>query len=239
MVKERIDPLYDLGIMKLSRLGHIKRYNKVLPVLKRNFNVLDAGCGYGYGSKLLSKKSNVIGMDISKKAINYAKKNYSSKKIKYFAADLENISLKKFGKFEVITCFEVLEHSKNPSKILKKFRKNISKKGYLFLSVPNGSNAPKNNPHHLKNYKVKDIINFLDKTGFYVEKIYGQYPILGLLALITNKITKYETDTEKKTGALPSLIDSIPLFARIFSTILPGKLILKTSRTMYFVARPK
>jgi len=54
-------------------------YNFALKYVKRNEGkILDAGCGYGYGTYYLSlkTKNNVVGVDIDKKA------NYKEKRIR-------------------------------------------------------------------------------------------------------------------------------------------------------------
>ena len=50
---ERIDPENTTFIHKGTLLQHLERYKFVLEFCK-NKNVLDAACGTGYGSKLIS-----------------------------------------------------------------------------------------------------------------------------------------------------------------------------------------
>ena len=240
MVYERIDPLKDENVMKLSRFGHIKRYQKATSYIAKTDSVFDVGCGYGYGSKMMAQKAKkIIAIDISSAAIKYAKKKYNHKKIKYMTGDLEKLNLSNLGSFDIITCFEVLEHLHKPEIVLKKIRKLISPKGYLFLSLPNGKNAPENNPHHIKNYTQKDIKNLLHKSGFRIEEVFGQYPLLGSLAGMMKKITGRDSDTDMKQSFTAKLVDSIPLISKIFSGLFRGKLMVSTARVLYFVVKPK
>ena len=126
---ERIDPYVDKNVMNLSRLGHIKRYKKATEFIAEGHLVLDAGCGYGYGSNLLAEhapKSRVIGIDKSTYAIKYARERYGENRKQYFVGDLESFDISKFGLFDLITFFEVIEHLKNPSVVLKKLRNRIA-----------------------------------------------------------------------------------------------------------------
>jgi len=68
--------------------------------------VLDAGCGYGYYSLLLSKKGAIVtGIDISEKNIDLAKKNASknSVKCKFFVCDMQDLSIFSSETFDLVT----------------------------------------------------------------------------------------------------------------------------------------
>jgi len=72
---------------------------------KRVFgDVLEIGVGSGYVSKEMSRLDSVkkiVGVDINPKAIEYAKKNNSDKKIEYIESNLfENVS----DEFDFIVC---------------------------------------------------------------------------------------------------------------------------------------
>lgn len=75
----------------------------------------DAGCGYGYGTKMLTSTGNtVIGFDNSPEAIAYATDNY------HVTAILADIQKKDFSEFEGVVCLEALCHLPEPRKFLKK-----------------------------------------------------------------------------------------------------------------------
>ena len=63
---------------------HIIRY-RFASQFVRNKVVLDAGCGTGYGSYLLSQigSKKVIGIDNSKRAINFCKNNFKAKNLEF------------------------------------------------------------------------------------------------------------------------------------------------------------
>ena len=134
---ERIDPYSDLNIMRLSRLAHLKRYQKVCEFLSLSDHVLDAGCGFGYGADMLSQFSkNVVGIDKNPTAISVAKNKYRSK-VKYFVYDIEEISPHNFQFFDYVTMFEVIEHLTNPKKALE-FLKSYHWSSHLdYLGIKN------------------------------------------------------------------------------------------------------
>lgn len=90
---------------------HIERY-----ALVRQYvfgNVLDAACGVGYGTYLLSKNPDVIsikGVDCDKDSISFAKENYESDIVSFECKGIEQV----FGDFDVLISLETIEHLENP-----------------------------------------------------------------------------------------------------------------------------
>ena len=82
MVEERTDALIESNAV--SRYEHVMRYQYA--VREAGHKVLDIGCGYGYGSRMLHDSGrDVTSMDVSETAIEYAKKNYPGPR--YISAD--------------------------------------------------------------------------------------------------------------------------------------------------------
>ena len=238
---ERIDPYLDKNIIQLSRQGHIRRYLKVMSSIidiADDTKILDAGCGYGYGSYLLSQKSSqVIGLDSSEDAINYAQQNYLKSNITYIRDSIESCNLNTLGDQDIIACFEVLEHVDNPNEVLKFFYNLLKKNhGYLFISTPNASNASCNNEYHHQVFKINDILLLLKNNRFEIKAMFGQYPLLGSVAQVMRKVTNYDTHTDKRSGYVPQVFDTLPLFSNIFSRIYRGRIATVTGRTLYFIA---
>jgi len=234
MVHERIDPHLDEKVMNLSRLAHIKRYKKAIQIIGKGHKILDAGCGYGYGSKILSDGNVVVGIDISEEAINYARTHYNGDTISYFQGDLGTYDLTQHEQFDAITYFEVLEHVSDPQSTLRNLRSALKKSGKLIISVPNAQNAPQNNEHHLNAYTSANLEDLLISNGFVIRQKFGQYPLLGILAGMIRSTTGYKSCTNKESGKIPRLIDSIPGLPELFSNLYSSNLALSTGRTIYF-----
>lgn len=84
--------------------------------------VLDVGCGNGFNTYLIAKKAKkVIGIDINKENIDYAKKKFSQSNIEYILGDILDFSYN--HKFNVIVLSNVLEHIKERIKLLLKLKK--------------------------------------------------------------------------------------------------------------------
>lgn len=109
-------------------------YTKRLDVLKKYSTsaktVLDFGCGNGNFVKfLISKRYNAVGFDKSKDITNHLKNN----NIPFYKNEDEIPNVY----FDVITCFDVIEHTTNPAKILETLRTKLKKNGILYITTPN------------------------------------------------------------------------------------------------------
>ena len=99
--------------------------------------VLEIGTSTGYISKILKERGNIVtGIEIDHEAGLIAQQ-YCDRMI---FGDVEALALNKKlepASFDVILCGDVLEHLKNPVKILQKLQKFLKPDGYLVVSLPN------------------------------------------------------------------------------------------------------
>jgi len=137
--------------------------------------ILDAACGAGYGSAILSDVGEVTGVDIEHAAIEWAEMHFPGPT--YIKADITNEPFT--GEFDYIASFETLEHLKEPEKMLRWFRKIL--KGRLFVSSPNEEFCKfiaedflnDKYPHH-RHYTPKELEDLLNSEGFKVVGAFNQ-----------------------------------------------------------------
>lgn len=99
--------------------------------------VLDAGCGCGYGVAILANRTeHIVGIDLSKKAIEFAKNYYNFSNGDFIIADCINLPFKEHS-FDVVVSFEVIEHLTCHRKFLIETRKVLKWNGLFILSTPN------------------------------------------------------------------------------------------------------
>lgn len=164
-------------------IENINYYNFALKINKSNGKILDAGCGYGYGTYYLSlkTKNNVVGFDIDKNKINIAEKNYNNTNLKYCVLDLlDDDCVNKFisteGIFDLITCFEVLEHIPKDKEemFLNNLKKLLKSEGILILSTPNKDvwDIFAYTDGHI-NEKTPEALIALLENYFEVKEVYG------------------------------------------------------------------
>lgn len=163
-----------------TALEHYRRYTLASSFVYDQ-SVLDLACGDGYGASILSKRAKqVIGIDCSEKTIDAAKKQYCEKNLAFSVGSMVDFSFKERKLFDVIVCFEALEHIQDHELCFKEIKKHLKKGGLLILSTPNRpvySNHGKNkNPYHLKELDFNELKGLFEAHFDYL-KFYGQKTI--------------------------------------------------------------
>jgi len=99
--------------------------------------VLDVGCGLGMmGVELKKQGIEIVGIEKNIDAAKEAEKNLS----KIIIGDIENIILPfEKGYFDCLIFGDILEHTIDPWKVLKKCKEYLKKGGYCIASIPNVS----------------------------------------------------------------------------------------------------
>ncbi|MFF2912166.1 class I SAM-dependent methyltransferase [Paenibacillus sp. NPDC057934] len=158
---------------------HIHRYKAISSSLK-NMKVLDAGCGTGYGSLLMSQYAlNVTGIDISDETIEWCNSHYEAQKnLNFIQASLDSLPFND-SEFDCIVIFEVIEHVNKEiqNSFLKEAKRVLKPNGILIISTPNKSvytdKSGYHNPFHISEFYIDDFKSFL-KQEFKNVKLYNQ-----------------------------------------------------------------
>ena len=173
---------------------HLLRYMMAANFVKGK-KVLDVGCGVGYGSWLLkdSGATEVLGVDISEEAIDYASKKFSDKNTKFETGDGEN--LKNYNRnFDTVTAFEFIEHIHGQETFLKGVKENLKPNGQFFVSSPNKNTYQNHNHFHVSELTPGNFEKLL-------KKFFKNVILLDQRFLFTNYIipthTKNEINLEK------------------------------------------
>jgi O-antigen biosynthesis protein len=110
---------------------------KMLRLVGVNKRVIDFGCATGYFAQLLTKKGcKVTGIEINPEAAKVAEQ-YCEQTI---VADLDRNSLTKIlpnQLFDVAIFGDVLEHLRDPWRVLEETQKLLKSDGYVVASIPN------------------------------------------------------------------------------------------------------
>lgn len=120
---------------------HIATYKYVTNNVA-NKKVLDFGCGSGYGTALISQHcKEIIGIDISNEAVEYAKSKYSSSNLSFLSIDSVETCPLPFNdnEFEVILSFQVIEHIDNTTAFLKEINRVLKPGGEAIIVTPDRS----------------------------------------------------------------------------------------------------
>lgn len=98
--------------------------------------ILDLGCAAGaLGRKLreLNKVSQIIGIEIFDSAAQKASEYYDE----VYCEDIENVNLQYESYFDYIICGDILEHLRNPWKILDQIHYWLKDSGTVIVIIPN------------------------------------------------------------------------------------------------------
>lgn len=136
-----------------TMLEHLHRY-AVAATLAKGKTVLDIACGEGYGCHLLSAGAEkVTGVDISTAVIEKASAKYNNPKIGFRTGSITGIPAADKS-FDVITCFETIEHIDEHETAMKELKRVLKPGGILIISTPDKANYSDktgyNNPFHKK-----------------------------------------------------------------------------------------
>jgi len=146
LIDERVVP----GLSRVSNLQqHIARYN--LTLKSCTGSVLDLACGIGYGSFLMSLVANsVTGVDISKKAVDYALTNFVKENLGFVESDILKF---KNEPVDLVVSLETVEHIKDLDRLEDKFLQLLKPGGKLIYSVPLYENY--DNPYHFHRFTLE------------------------------------------------------------------------------------
>lgn len=156
---------------------HWHRYCAALPVVTAK-RVLDAACGEGYGSWLLSGAAqDVTGIDIDRDAIEHAVRRYGGQSnLRYVRGSCTALPFTE-ASFDLVVSFETIEHLTAQEAMLDEFRRVLSPSGALIISSPNkdvyGVESEGENHFHVRELARKELAAMLD-TRFPRQAWYGQ-----------------------------------------------------------------
>ncbi len=173
---ERINPSEEeCNVTTDTYKEHAARYEFAAKFVNGK-KVLDAACGVGYGSKILSEAGafEVHGVDISNETITYAKQKYSQKSIQFHAMDISRLNFPDHN-FHYVISYETIEHIKNYKQVIREFARVLKDSGTLIISTPNveAHSVNEKNPYHFKEFSKDEFVTML-KSHFKRVDLYSQ-----------------------------------------------------------------
>jgi len=158
---------------------HIYRYIFAAS-LAENKLVLDVACGTGYGVGYMVEKGagEVVGVDISMAAVDYAQERLGrNNKASFVCADAIRLPFVD-NAFDIVVSFETIEHIRQCRKFLAECRRVLKENGLLICSTPNRRIFSPNlakpiNTFHVKEFWPEEFSRLL-RRYFADITLYGQ-----------------------------------------------------------------
>jgi len=124
--------------------------------------VLDAGCGFGYGTEHLAGYARtVVGVDVSEETLGWARKKYDRRNAVFAVSDISALGLAG-GTFDCACFFETVHYIDPPGWAIAELGRVLKREGMLFLSTRRSSAGGR-------------LMDMLAGAGFDVVETYGLY----------------------------------------------------------------
>ena len=162
-------------------IEHLQRYCTVSEHVA-NWDVLDAACGEGYGSRILAEMAkSVVGIDIDAATIASACKKYSDcHNLQFYQGSIADLSMIKSQSKDAVISFETIEHVSRELQeaFLKEIKRVLKPEGILIMSTPDKKEYSDryqfHNQFHVAEFYVDEFIAFLSQE-FQNIQLYNQY----------------------------------------------------------------
>ena len=126
-------PLHQINPLRLTWIENI--------VSLKGLRVLDVGCGGGILADAMARKgADVLGIDLASKALKVAQLHAletQTEGVHYQEISAEALAAEQPGRFDVVTCMEMLEHVPDPSSVVKACATLVKPGGHVFFSTIN------------------------------------------------------------------------------------------------------
>lgn len=120
------------GVRMIKTLGYYFGNDKL-----KKLKVLDVGASTGIIDSVLAKSfGHVTGIDIDKKAIDFAKKQFRKKNLVFNVDDAMKLSFKD-NAFDVVVCAHVYEHVPSSQKLFSEIHRVLKPNGVCYLAAMN------------------------------------------------------------------------------------------------------
>lgn len=132
--------------------------------------------------EIMEVSNSVVGIDLDKKGIDFAKKEGINNILWGNVEEIENISLNE--KFTVIIAGDIIEHLSNPGKFLDGLKKFFSEDTELIISTPNSFcfqrfiptlilKKETLDPDHTCYFSYNTLATLLERHGYRIKEYYG------------------------------------------------------------------
>lgn len=146
---------------------HYHRY-AVAAEFVRGKRVLDLASGEGFGAAVLATRAaEVVGVDIDPDTVEHATRTYGNERVRFRLGSITDPdALADEQPFDVVVCFEAIEHVADHAAVLRLARSRMAEDGVFLVSTPDTTiyhhEHGNDNPFHVKELSVAEFRALLD-----------------------------------------------------------------------------
>jgi ubiquinone/menaquinone biosynthesis C-methylase UbiE len=135
---------YQRGIREnlFQKFWHHRRFRNIGKLIEpTGGKILDIGCADGTMTKFIFERSRAdlaVGIDVLQGSVDYARKRFKGKKLKFLVADAGKLPFEN-NEFDAVFCLDSIEHFFEPEKVVREIRRVLKKNGYLVILVHTNS----------------------------------------------------------------------------------------------------
>lgn len=141
--------------------------------------VLDAGCGEGYGLRMLraAGAAHVVGADLDAATVAHARRTYAAQGVEVVRCELMDLPLAD-DEIDVTVSFQVIEHVHDVPGFLASLHRVTRRDGAVVLATPNrltftpDSDTPVN-PFHVREFTAAELTTEVERAGLVVDEVLG------------------------------------------------------------------
>ncbi len=150
-------------------------------VKRTGASFLDIGCGIGRHLLVLRSNGlqNMLGFDVMPELVRIARNDYDLANV--FVANATRIPIRN-ASIDFCLLYNVIEHCKDPGKVLEEIRRVLKKDGTLYMDVPNarsmgdrifrwGGITIYGKTSHIQTFTLKKFRKLLQNAGFEIEEL--------------------------------------------------------------------
>lgn len=155
---------------------HLVAYNAAAQIISNN--VLEVGCGEGYGIPLLAPKCTHYSA-VDRYATDVSKFAAPFKQVSFLQTSVPPLPFNE-ETFDYAVSFQVIEHIEEDELFIKEISRTLKKGGKLVLTTPNIKMSITRNPWHVREYTVTELKNLLSKyfSDVNMQGVYGNKKVM-------------------------------------------------------------
>jgi SAM-dependent methyltransferase len=146
---------------------HLVRY-RFAAQLASSRRVLDTACGEGYGTALLAAAGarSATGLDVDERTVVHARSRHPGPV--FAVGDVRKLPFADES-FDLVVCFETIEHVPDPERVLGELHRVMADDGLLLVSTPNKHQYLVENEFHEREFFHEEFVALLEARFARVE----------------------------------------------------------------------